>query len=73
MGKVSLSDVMELSVEERIRLVQDIWDSIAAECESLPFTEEERVEINRRLELHRINPGAGSTWEEVRARLLKEP
>ena len=29
MAKISLSDVLELSMSERIQLVEDIWDSIA--------------------------------------------
>jgi putative addiction module component (TIGR02574 family) len=58
-----------LSVAERILLVEDIWDSIAAETAEIPLTEDQRRDLERRLENHRANPRAGSTWEEVRARL----
>jgi putative addiction module component (TIGR02574 family) len=41
MGMMSPSETRELSVAERIQLVQDLWDSIAAEPEALPVTDEQ--------------------------------
>ena len=38
----SASDVMELSVAERIELVEDLWDSIAEVPESVELTEEQK-------------------------------
>ena len=52
-----------LSVAERIALVQEIWDSIAAETERTPLTEAERREIDRRLAEHRDSPLAAIPWE----------
>ncbi len=34
-------EIEELTVEERIKLVEDIWDSIAAEQQTLPLTKEQ--------------------------------
>jgi putative addiction module component (TIGR02574 family) len=65
-----LSDILKLSVAERIQLVEDVWDSIAAEPEELPLTEEERQEMDRRLADVDANPGVGKPWAEVKARLL---
>ncbi len=65
-----LSDILKLSVAERIQLVEDVWDSIAAEPEELPLTEEERQEMDRRLADVDANPGVGRPWAEVKARLL---
>ncbi len=42
--------IHDLSLEERLKLVEDIWDSIAAEQGVLPVTPEQRAELNRRLE-----------------------
>ncbi len=70
MGKVTLADVLELSIPERIRLVEDIWDSIAAVPDAVPLTEEEKREIDRRLDDHYRNPREGTPWEEVKAWLL---
>ena len=61
-----------LSVDERLRLVEDLWDSIAEDApdEALPVTPELAAELDRRLAEHEANPGDVVSWEEVRARLL---
>jgi putative addiction module component (TIGR02574 family) len=62
----------ELSLAERILLVEEIWDSIAAHPEVVPLTEAQRQDLQRRLDAYRDNPKAGSPWEEVKARLQGE-
>jgi putative addiction module component (TIGR02574 family) len=65
-----LVEIRKLSVAERIQLVEDIWDSIAAEPQALSLTVEQREELDRRLADQEANPGAGRPWDEVKARLL---
>lgn len=69
MAAPSLSDLLHLSVAERIQLVEDLWDSLAAEPEALPLTEAQQQEIDRRLAEHAENPDSAIPWEEVRRRL----
>lgn len=69
MSTLNLQDIRELSVAERIQLVEDIWDSIATTPETLPLTDSQRQELDRRLQSHQENPNAGSSWDEVKARL----
>jgi putative addiction module component (TIGR02574 family) len=57
-----------LSVRERIQLVQEIWDSIAAEVDQLPISEEMRGELDRRLAALDADPGKVVPWEDVEAR-----
>lgn len=64
-----VGDILELSVAERIQMVEDIWDSIAAGPEAVPLSEELKQELDRRLEAYRLNPDAGSPWIAVRERL----
>jgi putative addiction module component (TIGR02574 family) len=59
-----------LSVADRIALVQEIWDSIAADVEQAPLTEAQRQEVDRRLAAHRANPQAAVPWEQVEAEAL---
>src|SRR2546422_177051 len=68
-SKFSAADVLGLPVQERLQLVEDIWDSIAQAPEALELTEEDRRIIDQRLEARQRNPGAGSPWEEVYARI----
>jgi putative addiction module component (TIGR02574 family) len=60
----------QLSFQERIALVQELWDSIAAEAEQVPLTEAQRQEVDRRLAAHRANPQAAIPWEQVEAEAL---
>ncbi len=64
--KISLSDLLELPVSERLRLVHDLWDSIAELPEALQLTDEQKSELDKRLEQHRLNPDAAIPWDEVK-------
>jgi putative addiction module component (TIGR02574 family) len=69
MASLSASDFRELSVAERIQLVQDLWDSIAAEPDALPVTDEQRREIIRRSKAHHANPDAALPLDDVLRRI----
>jgi putative addiction module component (TIGR02574 family) len=64
-----LERAKELPVPERVKLVEDIWDSIAEESEAVNLTPAQMSEIERRLEQHRLHPEDAVPWEEVRDRL----
>ncbi len=69
MGSFAKKDILDLSVSERIQLVQDIWDSIAQVPESVSLSDEEKAEIDRRLDAYHNNPNAGSPWSFVQERI----
>jgi len=66
---ISIADVLKLPIAERIRLVEDIWDSIAAVPEAVPVTDAQREELDRRLDAYHRDPGSGSPWPDVRKRI----
>jgi putative addiction module component (TIGR02574 family) len=57
----------QLSVAERILLVEEIWDSIAEEVNASELTQAQKGELDRRLAAMESDPEAGSSWEEVKA------
>jgi putative addiction module component (TIGR02574 family) len=59
-----------LNVEDRIALVQAIWDSIAAQPHPPLLTEAQRQELQRRLEDHEANPNEVVPWEQIKAEAL---
>ncbi|HUN80005.1 MAG TPA: addiction module protein [Phycisphaerae bacterium] len=65
-----LKEALALSPAERIELVEDLWDSIAAIPESVVLTDAQRAELAARLVEYHHDPTAGSPWEEVKQRLL---
>ncbi|HKI30849.1 MAG TPA: addiction module protein [Gemmataceae bacterium] len=61
--------ITTLSIDERIALVQAIWDSIAAETDQLPLTEPQKRLLDRRIAELDANPESVLTWEEIKARV----
>lgn len=60
-----------MTPEERLALVQAIWDSIADSTETRPpITDALREELDRRVADHRANPGDVLSWEEAKAARL---
>lgn len=60
-----IDQILRLSVDERLRLVQQIWDSIAAESEPPPLSDAQRSEVRRRLEAYRQDPSRVIPADEV--------
>jgi len=60
--------LQDLPVDERIRLVEDIWDSIGAERDKLPLTAPQREELDRRLDEFELDRDPG----ELASRVLAE-
>lgn len=56
--------IERLSVEERLALVEELWDSIA---EATPLTDAQRAELDRRLAAHEASPDDVVPWEQVKA------
>lgn len=69
MVRLAKENILDLSISERIQLVEDIWDSIACVPESIQLSEEQKVELDRRLDAYHADPGKGSPWETVRERI----
>lgn len=62
-------DITKLNPEDRLRLLDEIWDSLCATPEAIPITDAQRDELDRRLdELDREGP-VGIPWDEVLHRI----
>ena len=70
---VDFEALRHLPVADRLRLVGDLWDSIAQDApdEAFPMTPELASELDRRLADADANPDAGIPWEQVRAEILR--
>lgn len=65
---IDLKQIRELSVEERILMVESIWDSIAEDTTSqeLKIPEAEQAEILRQFDEFMIGNKKTYSWEEVK-------
>ena len=66
----TLAEIVSLSVDERIRLAEAIWESIATEPGQPELTEAQHQELERRLAAHTVSPEDVVPWEEVKAQAL---
>ena len=57
--------LQRLSVEERLRLVQELWDSIAASDPEIPISDAQRAELDRRADELDRNPSIALSWDQV--------
>ena len=49
----------KLPVAERIKLVEELWDSIASDQKALPLTDEQKAELDRRLDAYEADGNRG--------------
>ena len=63
---------MPLSIEQRLELISELWDSIPDSLDTLPVPDSHREELDRRLAAADANPDAAIPWEEVKRRLREK-
>ena len=63
------TSVFDLSPAEKLQLVEDLWDDLAAHPDSIPVQDWQKEELARREANLRKNPGSGLTWEAIKRRV----
>jgi putative addiction module component (TIGR02574 family) len=66
-----IKDILKLSVNDRIHLVQTIWDSISKDTENLDISDYQKEVLDERLEAHESNPDELVSWEELKENVSK--
>jgi putative addiction module component (TIGR02574 family) len=60
-----------LTKEERLALVEEIWDGIAADPDPFPLTQQQAKELQQRMTAYQADPDNVVPWETVRDDALK--
>jgi putative addiction module component (TIGR02574 family) len=63
-------EAKKLPVDERIALVEEIWDSIAEDNGCFELTEAQKQELDLRIQSFQQNPHAGRSWEDIKSEFL---
>jgi putative addiction module component (TIGR02574 family) len=63
------TSVFDLSPSEKLQLVEDLWDDLAATPEAVPVHDWQKEELARRKANLINNPASGLTWEEIKQRI----
>ena len=61
--------IFDLSPSEKLQIVEDLWDDLAANAGDIPVHDCQKEELARRQANLTKNPGSGLTWEEVKRRI----
>jgi putative addiction module component (TIGR02574 family) len=68
---LDLRQLRRISIEERLEMMRQIWETIVDEEDTVETSPEVLEELKRRLADFEANPNQGSPWEEVEARLRR--
>ena len=65
-----LAELLELPADQRLQLVEAIWDSLVEIPEAVPLGDDVREELDRRLAAYYDDPSSARPWREIREELL---
>lgn len=65
-----ISEALALTADDRLEVIERLWDSLAASAEAMDLTDAQRREIDRRIAEMDANPGGGIPWENIKAERL---
>lgn len=71
MSALPADDIFRLPVAERLKLAEEIWESIRAHPEDLPVSAAQRSELDRRLKAHQAEPAAAEDARSALDRIRK--
>lgn len=66
----SLPEVNRLTAAEKLILVGELWNDLAAHPTEVPVSREQIAELDRRMEEYRRDPSQVTTWEATQQRIL---
>jgi putative addiction module component (TIGR02574 family) len=72
MESVKLNELLKLPVDERLRLIDALWESLRESPDALELTPAQREELDRRWRAYQADPDAGSPWPAVRDRIVSD-
>ena len=67
-----IEEFRKLSMSDKIRVAQDLWEEVAEEASAQPLTEAQKRLLDERIREHDENPGDVESWEKVRNDILRD-
>jgi putative addiction module component (TIGR02574 family) len=66
-------NINDLSAEERLNLIAELWESLSKTPGAVPLTDAQREELDRRLDDLERSGSEGIPWEEVLRQIKTRP
>ena len=64
--------LQDLPIETKLKLVEDLWDSIAADQKKIPLTPEQKTELDARLNEFELDGDLGEPAFEVLDKIRRD-
>ena len=71
MNSLLSEQILPLTIPEKIKLIEDIWDSLVIDADQIPLTQSQKQELDRRLASYQNIENQGESWEVVKQRIIK--
>ena len=65
-------EIQELTVSERIILAEKLWDSVLSKESEIKLTQNQEIELDKRLNAFMTDHELGSSWSDVKKRIISE-
>lgn len=65
MSDADLAEILKLPAEEKLRLVELLWESLSATPSAIPLDDAHRAAIDEALAEHRAHPDDVMTFDQV--------
>ncbi len=65
----TIDELKALPLQDRLKVVEAVWDSMEEDGSTLALTQEQRAELDRRMAAHEADPDSALTWDQVLERL----
>ena len=69
MMDADVDSIFDLSPPEKLQLVEDLWDDLAAVPSEVPVHDWQKQELARRKANLMNNPASGLSWDKVKRRI----
>ena len=66
----TIPGVNRLTAAEKLLLVSELWDDLAAHPTEVPVSREQIAELDRRMDAYRRDPSQVTSWEAIQQRIL---
>jgi len=66
-----IDDILKLPVEERLEIMEKIWESIQENDSDIEIPQWHREILEERFQKHQDNLAEGKSWEEVKMKFFK--
>ena len=66
---LNITSTFDLSPSEKLQLVEDLWDDLAATPEAVPVHDWQKEDLGRRKANLKRNPASGLRWQEIKQRV----